>query len=383
MGTRAARSHRWLALAVATAGLVASGCRPPRVAVPVDATQPPGRLAPAPSSDGRVALLSHAVWPTALSLEGLAVGGLSDLVYDAEREVWWAVVDDPVQHPPARLLRFAWRPPAPPEPLGWLFLREGDGAPLATAGADLEGLALLPGGGFLVSSEGQVADGIAPWVGRFDAEGRLQGRLEIPAHFAVGPGRGPRHNAGLEALATTAEGLAVAGMERALEQDEPETAADGSSAGVAAGRLLVWPVGLQGPPREWRYPLDPPHAPPPVPGALRVAGLVDLLPIPEGGLLTLERSFVAGAGFAVRLFATGLLAEAEVSGRDTLAADAPAAAGKRLVLDLAELGVPLDNYEGIEWYPAAGDGERVLVVVSDNNFSATQDTHWLALRWPR
>jgi hypothetical protein len=47
-------------------------------------------------------------------------------------------------------------------------------------------------------------------------------------------------------------------------------------------------------------------------------------------------------------------------------------ARKRLLLDLDDLGIPLDNVEGMTFGP-----RRSLVLVSDNNFAATQFTQFL------
>ena len=47
-------------------------------------------------------------------------------------------------------------------------------------------------------------------------------------------------------------------------------------------------------------------------------------------------------------------------------------ARKRLLLDLDDLGIPLDNVEGMTFGP-----RRSLVLVSDNNFAAAQFTQFL------
>ncbi len=53
-------------------------------------------------------------------------------------------------------------------------------------------------------------------------------------------------------------------------------------------------------------------------------------------------------------------------------------AGKRLLLDLADLGIPLANVEGITFGPTLRDGRRTVVLVSDNNVAAGQFTQLLA-----
>ncbi|MEM7642888.1 MAG: choice-of-anchor I family protein [Pseudomonadota bacterium] len=52
---------------------------------------------------------------------------------------------------------------------------------------------------------------------------------------------------------------------------------------------------------------------------------------------------------------------------------------KQFVFDFADLGIPLDNIEGITFGPDLPDGRKTLVVVSDNNFSDAQTTLFIAL----
>jgi 3-phytase len=54
-----------------------------------------------------------------------------------------------------------------------------------------------------------------------------------------------------------------------------------------------------------------------------------------------------------------------------------ATAHKRLLLNLNTLGIPLDNVEGLTFGPRLRDGRQSLVLVSDNNFAASQFTQFL------
>ena len=79
----------------------------------------------------------------------------------------------------------------------------------------------------------------------------------------------------------------------------------------------------------------------------------------------MERSFSVGApgtGNTIKLY--------EVSLRGP-------AARKKLLLDLDELGIPLDNVEGMTFGPRLRHGRESVVLVSDNNFAATQFTQFL------
>ena len=50
---------------------------------------------------------------------------------------------------------------------------------------------------------------------------------------------------------------------------------------------------------------------------------------------------------------------------------------KTLLLNLDTLGIPLDNVEGMTIGPTLPDGRQSLVLVSDNNFAASQFTQFL------
>ena len=96
----------------------------------------------------------------------------------------------------------------------------------------------------------------------------------------------------------------------------------------------------------------------------------------------MERSFSVGApgtGNTIKLYDVALPGADDVNGFDSLAT---LLAGiqpveKTLLLDLDELGIPLDNVEGMTFGPDLPDGRRSLVLVSDNNFSPAAFTQFL------
>ncbi len=67
----------------------------------------------------------------------------------------------------------------------------------------------------------------------------------------------------------------------------------------------------------------------------------------------------------------------DVSRYDSLAGRSVREADNTLVLDLATLGITLDNVEGLAFGPVLPDGRRSLVLVSDDNFSDSQKTQVL------
>jgi 3-phytase len=84
-------------------------------------------------------------------------------------------------------------------------------------------------------------------------------------------------------------------------------------------------------------------------------------------MLAMERSFSVGApdtGNTIKLFEVALTGSGDT-------------ARKTLLLDLDVLGLPLDNVEGMTFGPRLPDGRRSIVMVSDNNFAASQFTQFL------
>jgi hypothetical protein len=96
----------------------------------------------------------------------------------------------------------------------------------------------------------------------------------------------------------------------------------------------------------------------------------------------MERSFSVGAsgtGNKIRLYDVSLRHADNVNGFDSLATllSGLRPAKKTLVLDLDELGIPLDNVEGMAFGPKLSHGRRSLILVSDNNFAPAQFTQFL------
>ena len=194
-----------------------------------------------------------------------------------------------------------------------------------------------------------------------------------------------RQNLGFESAGMTPNGrFLFTGVEAALAQDgPPATVQAGSPArilrfdfrgsGIVPQRVLD---------RQFVYWTDP-IAEPPVPAnQFAVNGLVELLPLGTQSLLAMERSFSVGApdtGNTIKLYDVALAGADNVNGFDSLALLLPSIepAEKTLLLDLDELGIPLDNVEGMTFGPDLPDGRRSLILVSDNNFSPAAFTQFL------
>jgi hypothetical protein len=127
---------------------------------------------------------------------------------------------------------------------------------------------------------------------------------------------------------------------------------------------------------EHVYVMDPP------PEGTLSHGLVELLAIDQGGhFLSLERSF-GSQGFTAKLFQISTGSATDTSRIETLKGDLATIQPirKRLLLDLAQLGIPLDNLEGMTLGPQLPDGSRSLLLISDDNFRTEQSTQFLLFR---
>jgi 3-phytase len=260
-------------------------------------------------------------------------------------------------------------------------LRGPDGLPFPPFSLDPEGLTLTKDRELVVTSEGFATRQIAPWVRRFELGGAMTGALPVPDAFVptADGTRGVRQNLAFEAAAVAPNGrFLFVGMEGALVQDGP-------AASLTAGspsRILRYNLQTDTLDRQYLYWTDP-IAEPPVPATnFAVNGLVELLPFNNEFMLSMERSFSVGApdtGNTIKLYSVGLPGADDVNGADSLAGllGQVEPVHKTLLLDLDTLGIPLDNVEGMTLGPRLPDGRRSLVLVSDNNFAASQFTQFL------
>ena len=341
------------------------------------------------ASDGAtpagLTFLGQAIIPTGTTFDGTVVGGLSSITYDAEDGVYHSLSDDQGTINPARFytlevdLSDGHLDDGDVTFLASTTLLAPDGQPYPPASLDPEGLTLAKSGELIVTSEGIANAGIAPWVRRYALDGSFLGDLSVPDTFAPAPGHGVRQNLAFEAAAVAPNGRHLfVGMEGALAQDGPAaTVANGSPSRILRYNLVSGSLDEQN-----VYVTDPVAEPPVPPTNFSVNGLVELLPFNDQFMLSMERSFSVGApgtGNTIKLYSVAFPRADDVSGVESLAGalNSLEPVEKTLLLDLRELGIPLDNIEGMTIGPDLPDGRPSLVLVSDNNFAASQFTQFL------
>jgi hypothetical protein len=331
----------------------------------------------------------QAIVPTGTTFGGTTIGGLSSITYDPALGVYYAVSDDPgtfggksrfytlhLDIADGRLsagdVHFD----------GVTTLLAPDGQPYAPTAIDPEGLVLTKDRELILTSEGyaNALPPVDPFVRRYSLGGQWLASLPVPQPFlpTTTHTSGIRNNLAFESAGVSNNGrFFFTGTENALFQDGPAaTALTGSPSRIMRYDLQTGTLD-----RQWIYMTDPVVQAPP-PGQFSVNGLVELLPLNNEFLIAMERSFsvgVPGTGNSIKLYRVSLPGATDVNGVDSIAALLGVArpAQKTLLLDLDALGIPLDNVEGLTFGPTLPDGHRSLVLVSDNNFAASQFTQFL------
>jgi hypothetical protein len=331
----------------------------------------------------------QAIVPTGTTFAGTTIGGLSSITYDPALGVYYTVSDDPGTFG-GKSRFYTLR----------LDLADGhlssgdvhfdsvttllapDGQPYAPTAIDPEGLVLTKERELILTSEGyaNAVPPVDPFVRRYSLGATWLGSLPVPQPFlpTTTHTSGIRNNLAFESAGVSNNGrFFFTGIENALFQDGPAaTALNGSPSRIMRYDLQTGVLD-----RQWIYMTDP-VVQAPAPGQFSVNGLVELLPLNNEFLIAMERSFtvgVPGTGNSIKLYRVSLPGATDVNGADSIAALLGVArpAQKTLLLDLDTLGIPLDNVEGLTFGPTLPDGHRSLVLVSDNNFAASQFTQFL------
>lgn len=338
---------------------------------------PASHAAPLLSYLGQMQLGSGAV------CDGTVVGGLSGISYDPQRQLYYVISDDRSGKAPARFytFRLSLSDNGIDEAtcIGGRPLRDRSGAvfgPLdpPVVPPDPEGIAFDAGRQRLYwSSEGErLTDPnpvlLDPWVRIAGLDGGYQGEFILPANLKMSAARtGPRRNLALEGLTLTPGGASLfAAMEDPGYQDGP--VADGEHQVLT--RITRFDVATAAPTAQYAYPMDPPGR-----GVDRNA-VSDLVALTDTTFLVLERSTAIPA--VVRIYRAEIGAATDISALPSMREAALTPMTKSLAVDLSAVH-PLDNVEGITLGPRLPDGRQSVVLVSDDNFAATQITQFVLL----
>ncbi|MEA5568200.1 phytase [Anabaena sp. UHCC 0399] len=368
---------------------------------------------PAGKTVTNAAFAEQETFPTGFIPEGVAglvngvptqMGGLSGVTYDAVNNLYYAISDDRSQFAPARFYTYTTEA-GEVTFTNVTTLKDSDSNTFPLNSIDPEGIALTKNGTVFISSEGEANPNAGrvsdPFIKEFDiATGQELRSLPVPVKFLpivedtngngiVDAGdtqtSGVRNNLAFESLTIAPDQKTLyTATENALLQD-------GARASLTSGspsRILQYNLVSGQPEKEYLYITDAiADVPNPATG-FADNGLVDLLAIDNRGtFLAVERSFAVGVGNTIKIYEVSLQGATDISTIDSLAnlseveLAALRPASKKLLLNLNDLDLPTgtDNIEGITFGPKLADGRQSIVLVSDNNFNATQFTQILTL----
>lgn len=336
----------------------------------------------------KIEFIGEATLSQRLTFQNTEIGGLSGITYDAKKDLYYAISDDRSEKAPARFytlkidLSKGILENGNVIPVAVTTLLNKDNQPFSVGETDTEGIALTNQDTVFISSEGDVRNLINPFIQEFSlSSGKLLRTLSIPNKFLPDKNgkQGIRNNLAFESLTITPNNQHLfTATENALIQDGPAAKPNLGS----PSRILQYNLLTNLPEKEFLYQTEP------VAETLNfigrfASGLPDLLALDnQGHFLSIERSFT-GLGFAVFLFQVSLEDADQIQNIDSLlAVDSQKIkpVKKKLLLDLRTLDVLLDNIEGLTLGPSLPDGQRSLILISDNNFNSLQRNKILAFK---
>lgn len=333
--------------------------------------------------------------PYNLQFKNTTVGGLSGIDYDATKKRYYLVSDDRSAINPARYytatIALSKKGIDSIHFTGVYHLLQPNGKAYPnskkdpTNTPDPEAIRYNPIRKQLVwSSEGerivQTKDTILgdPSITGIALQGKYLHSYTLPPKFQMQSNeKGPRQNGVLEGLTFANQYKTLyASMEEPLYEDGPRADTVDKNAFI---RILQYDVVTRKNTRQFAYKLESiAHSPFPLNG-FKVNGVPDILSIGNNQLLVLERSFSTGRlACTIKLFITDLNDATDIKNINSLKTDTSfVPAAKKLLLNMDDLGIYIDNVEGVTFGPTLPNGHQTLVFVADNNFNPLEQTQLL------
>jgi hypothetical protein len=324
------------------------------------------------------------------------IGGLSGIDYDTKRDIYYVLSDDRSSVNPARYytvrIRVSDKGIDTVEFLDLNYFTQKDGTMFPDARndpsktIDFESMRYnFRTNQLIVASEGErivrkdrimLAD---PMIAIMDTKGRHTGEFILPEILKMNgtQPRGPRQNGALEGITFNSEASTLyVALEEPLHQDGAPASVETSRSWT---RIIYFNSKSGKNIKQVAYPLDPVAYPPTPDGAYRINGVSEILWVATDRFLMVERSFSTGRlGCTVKVFLAKSVGATDVMNMHTLAeVEDVQPMTKKLILNMDDLGIYIDNIEGVTFGPTLPNGHRTLIFVSDNNFAVIERTQFL------
>ena len=313
------------------------------------------------------------VIPGDIMFEGAVVGGLSSIDY--AHNTWYVICDDR-KNPRFYTLSLTYTGAgfAPLDTMQFTTLKDRNDSIFKSGYADPEALRVNSKKQLIWSSEGNIKDGINPFIRYASDDGNYLKDIKIPKKYLVqdNTSKGPHNNGVFEALSThyNSDDLWVT-TELPLKEDGIVPTSDTANSPV---RIAFINNGTNSFEKEYAYMLDKVARS----GSLEVNGVTELISYAQDQFLVLERSYASGhadGGNDIKIYSVDISNATDVRNVESLATQEFIPAKKTLVLDLTALRHKLtsgiiDNIEGMTFGPRLENGKKSLVLISDNNFNS-------------
>jgi hypothetical protein len=348
-----------------------------------------------PDPVGGLKFISKYIFPFNATFRHTTVGGLSGIDYDAASGNYYMICDDRSDIDPARfytmhiVLSAKGIDSVNVKSVHTLLQKDGATYPAitnhATRTTDPEAMRYNPLSGRLIwTSEGDrlltAKDTVVidPTINIVDTTGKYTDTIPLPQNLRMHlTESGPRRNGVLEGLtfADNFKHLYVS-LEQPLFQDGPLAALVRNNAWV---RIYQFDLRRKKNIAQFAYELEPVAFPSPIPGGAVDNGISDILWVGEQQLLVTERSFSTGRrGSNIKIFLADLKNADNVRRVKSLIARPPVhPATKKLLVNMDDLGIYIDNIEGVTFGPLLPNGHRSLIFAADNNFNAKEEAQFL------
>jgi hypothetical protein len=332
--------------------------------------------------------------PFNLKYNNTTVGGLSSIDYDAKLNRYFMISDDRSDKNPARFytatISFTEKGIDTVQFIGVNNMLQPNGTVYPNSKQDPwhtpdpEAMRYNPITKQLVwSSEGErivkprelvLED---PSIDIISTNGKFIDSFPLPPNLVMqATERGPRQNGVLEGLsfADNYKTLYV-NVEEPLYEDGPRADVIDNHTYV---RILKFDVASKRNILQYAYPLSPVAYPAVPADAFKINGVPDILNLGNNKLLVTERSFSTGRlACTIRVFIADLSGATDIMGRSLRADNNFTPASKKLLLNMDDLGIYIDNIEGATFGPRLPNGHKSLLFVADNNFSPVQKSQVL------
>ena len=217
-----------------------------------------------------------------------------------------------------------------------------------------------------------------PAINSISLKGKYLNNFLLPDNLKMQVGeKGPRQNGVLEGI-TFANNYTTlfANVEEPLYEDGPGADTVENNALI---RILTFNVASRKNTQQFAYRLAPVAQVPFPANGFKINGVPDILYIGKNKLLVIERSFSTGRlACTIKLFIADLNGATDIKNIESLKLDSSfIPVTKKLLLNMDDLGIYIDNVEGVTFGPTLANGHQTLVFVTDNNFNPLEQSQLL------